>query len=88
MREGEGEREGGIGRLIATHTVYAIYCVQHYQKDADGLCCRLKHSIDKTKDVEFVVSMSDFKDSTLLHCDVNSIFDGVAYLVHFMIIRW
>ena len=54
--------------------------MQHYQKDADGLCCRLKHSIDKTKDVEFVVSMSDFKDSTLLHCDVNSIFDGVAYI--------
>ena len=38
---------------------------QHYQKDADGLCCRLKHSIDKAKDVEYVVSMSDFKDSTL-----------------------
>ena len=37
---------------------------QHYQKDADGLCCRLKHSIDKAKDVEYVVSMSDFKDST------------------------
>lgn len=36
--------------------------VEHYQKDADGLCCRLKHSIDKAKDVEYVVSMSDFKD--------------------------
>ncbi len=37
---------------------------QHYQRDADGLSCRLKYSIDKTKDVEFVVSMSDFEDST------------------------
>ena len=43
-----------------------FYASQHYQKDADGLSSRLKHSIDKTKDVEFVVSMSDFQASTFL----------------------
>lgn len=35
--------------------------LQHYQKDADGLCCRLKYSIDKKDDVSVVVNMEDFK---------------------------
>lgn len=33
---------------------------QHYQKDADGLCCRLKYSIDKTGDLSVVVNREDF----------------------------
>ena len=33
---------------------------QHYQTDADGLCCRLKYSVNKSKDIEFVVSKEDF----------------------------
>ncbi len=36
---------------------------QHYQHEADGLCSRLKHSVDKTKDIEYVVNIQDFKDS-------------------------
>ena len=35
--------------------------LQHYQKDADGLCCRLKYSIDKKDDVSVVVNMEDFE---------------------------
>ena len=35
--------------------------MQHYQKDADGLCCRLKYSIDKTQDVSVVVNKEDFE---------------------------
>lgn len=35
--------------------------MQHYQKDADGLCCRLKHSINKTGDVSVVVNKEDFE---------------------------
>ena len=33
---------------------------QHYQKDADGLCCRLRFSVDKTGDIEQVANMDDF----------------------------
>lgn len=36
--------------------------VEHYQHDADGLCSRLKYSVDKTKDIEYVVNIQDFKD--------------------------
>ncbi len=38
-----------------------LFPSQHYQKDADGLCCRLKYSIDKKDDVSVVVNMEDFK---------------------------
>ena len=38
--------------------------VQHYQKDADGLCCRLKHSVEKKSgNIEYTVSLQDFKES-------------------------
>ena len=40
---------------------FTVVCVQHYQKDADGLCCRLKYSIDKTQDVSVVVNKEDFE---------------------------
>ena len=36
---------------------------QHYQNDADGLCCRLKHSVKKEGLIEFDVSAEDFKAS-------------------------
>ena len=38
-----------------------VLLTQHYQKDADGLCCRLKYSIDKTQDVSVVVNKEDFE---------------------------
>jgi c-src tyrosine kinase len=37
--------------------------VEHYQDDADGLCCRLKHSVEKEGPVEFEVSAEEFKAS-------------------------
>jgi c-src tyrosine kinase len=37
--------------------------VEHYQDDADGLCCRLKHSVKKEGLIEFDVSAEDFKAS-------------------------
>ena len=41
-----------------------VKLVEHYEKDADGLCCRLKHSIDKTSgNIEYAISVLDFVDS-------------------------
>ena len=37
--------------------------LQHYQNDADGLCTRLKFSVNKTKDVSVVVNKDDFKET-------------------------
>ena len=40
-----------------------FFCVQHYQKDADGLCTRLKTPVDKEGQHLFVVDLNDFKES-------------------------
>jgi c-src tyrosine kinase len=41
-----------------------VKLVEHYQQDADGLCCRLKHSVKKTSgNIEYTVSVQDFKES-------------------------
>ena len=37
--------------------------MQHYQEDADGLCCRLKHSVEKEGLIEFDVSADEFRES-------------------------
>ena len=42
---------------------HLLPCSQHYQEDADGLCCRLKHSVEKEGPVEFEVSAEEFKAS-------------------------
>lgn len=44
------------------HKHYTCMHTQHYQQDADGLCSRLKFSVDKTKDIEYIVSIEDFKE--------------------------
>ena len=43
-----------------THSPHTLTPSQHYQKDADGLCCRLRFSVDKTGDIEQVANMDDF----------------------------
>ena len=43
--------------------IYLFICSQHYQEDADGLCCRLKYSVEKEGLIEFDVSAEDFKAS-------------------------
>ena len=41
-----------------------MFYLQHYQKDADGLCCRLKHPVvKKSGNIEHTVSLQDFKES-------------------------
>ena len=49
--------------VVCCWQVLPCPCLQHYQHEADGLCSRLKYSVDKTKDIEYVVNMQDFKDS-------------------------
>ena len=39
--------------------------VEHYQKDADGLCIRLKVPVEKSGKVEYSVDAEDFKKSKL-----------------------
>lgn len=42
--------------------IYFFYsCIQHYQKDADGLCTRLKVSVPKKGEPEFAVDSQDFE---------------------------
>ncbi|XP_003386644.1 PREDICTED: tyrosine-protein kinase CSK-like [Amphimedon queenslandica] len=38
-----------------------VSLVEHYQKDADGLCSRLKCSVEKKGNIDIVVSLEDFK---------------------------
>ena len=45
---------------------FISYLQQHYQKDADGLCCRLKYSVEKKEgNIEYTVSLQDFEDRKL-----------------------
>ena len=46
-------------------TIHPTYLyLQHYQKDSDGLICRLKHSVKKTSgNIEYTVSLQDFTES-------------------------
>ena len=48
-----------------------IFAVQHYQKEADGLCCKLRYSVEKTGSHEFVVNIEEFKQRQLCNiaCD-------------------
>ena len=42
----------------------ACSSLQHYQEDADGLVCQLKHPVKKTSGgIEYTVSVQDFKES-------------------------
>ena len=46
-----------------------IFALQHYQKEADGLCCRLRYSVEKTGSHEFVVDIEEFKRRQL--CNIG-----------------
>ena len=48
---------------ILRHYTGMLYIVQHYQKDPDGLCCRLKYICEKEGSHDIVVSLEDFKSS-------------------------
>ena len=38
--------------------------LQHYQRDADAICCQLKHAVRKMSgNIEYTVSVTDFKES-------------------------
>lgn len=39
-----------------------VKLVEHYQKDADGLVCRLRHSVEKKGAHDIVVSLEEFKN--------------------------
>ena len=38
-----------------------FFLSQHYQKEADGLCCRLRYYVEKTGSHDFVVDIEEFK---------------------------
>ena len=40
-----------------------MFYLQHYQRDADGLYCRLMYPVEKTGSIEYTISVPDFKDS-------------------------
>ena len=52
---------------LSVSQVCGVLChsniVQHYQKDPDGLCCRLKYICEKEGSHDIVVSLEDFKSS-------------------------
>lgn len=57
-------RRNDAGRVTVDDEEYfdnLLKLVGHYQKDADGLCCRLKVSIDKTQGISVVVNKEDFE---------------------------
>ena len=53
-----------IPPAIAISNILTSPYLQHYQRDADGLCCRLKYPVENTSgSIEYRVSMQDFKES-------------------------
>lgn len=55
-------REGQVTVDDEEYFENLIKLVEHYQKDADGLCCRLKYQIEKKDNMEFIVDINDFKE--------------------------
>ena len=53
--------------------------VQHYQLDADGLCCRLKNNVEKMGAHDIVVSLEDFKKSNFLLFLLPCVFICTSY---------
>ena len=48
--------------IISSGSVLLIFFIsQHYQKEADGLCCRLRFSVEKTGSHDFVVDTEEFR---------------------------